>query len=139
DCTPRVCRQASCDNGVCTYQVVADGTSCQGGKCCSGECTNPLADPNNCSGCGRVCGAGSDRCGLGECRCGPTAACPLTQTCEPPGVCTCPGGLEVCGADCIPAGSCCPRCAAGQKCCGAYCISNNACCTVPDAAIPTCP
>jgi hypothetical protein len=86
-----------------------------------------------------VCGAGSDRCGLGECRCGPSAACPLTQTCEPPGVCTCPDGLEVCEADCIPPGSCCPLCTADQKCCGGFCISNDACCTVPGADIPTCP
>ena len=118
---------------------------------CDGQCTSYLTDPNNCGGCGIVCGA-DQFCSDGDCVCNPGLtecasgcvdaqtdpancgacgnACFTDETCTG-GACLCDPGLTRCGEGCLdlltdPAncGSCGNACSGDEFCSGGACVCN---------------
>lgn len=130
----------ACDT-ACPFEGSAPGSTCTSGTCspCAtgpaagcpavgsppgtpNSCANPMIDPDNCGGCGIVCGfnetcSGGTCCGAGEVSCSPgtctntntdpnncggcgAPACGNGQTCNN-GTCECPYGQSLCGGTCI--------------------------------------
>ena len=98
------------------------------GDCCFGApslCTNFQTDPNNCGGCGNVCGSGTT-CTGGSCV---SPCAPGTTPCN--GACVdestdpnnCGGCGNVCGAGTTcTGGSCVSVCAPGETFCNGACV-----------------
>ncbi len=94
------CTAGTCDAGVCTYDTLADGTSCgatESLRCCGGSCVDISSDEENCGACGLACDgdlecesiAATSTCPSapenvsGRCRCtGFNAQCPGGQICR---------------------------------------------------------
>ncbi len=63
----------TCAAGLCRCGT---GATCGAGSaCCGGACTATGSDPNNCGGCGVVCGPHAPNCAGGVCGCGAGPAC----------------------------------------------------------------
>jgi hypothetical protein len=148
NCTAGGCRCGSgnpcnlgqqCVSGMCQ----CNSTSCNSGCCASNSCQS--GNTTN------ACGTG----GLGCQNCQATFA--TNAVClSPPQTCGCPSGMRLCGALCIPNGSCCTNsdcsgisgsicpapggsctCPSGTNLCqppagGKYCISPGTCCSTAD-------
>ena len=101
---PPACQMTAgrCDlqTGNCTYDPLPDGTSCGTStafRCCGGACRDLSQEEAHCGGCGLACAAGqlcqsisAAMCTSveppdtsGRCSCGPSAPCPMGQTCGP--------------------------------------------------------
>jgi hypothetical protein len=101
DCNGRIDEAAGCCAGcaslgadravradVCTASGECDGAGapdigpCPAGQtCCTGGCTDPLTDLDNCGVCGSACTESSDRCTAGACACGGGPPCDLIGVC----------------------------------------------------------
>ena len=97
------CADPDCNHKKC-------GSADAGSVCCGTSCKNLTNDPNNCGGCGSVCG-GANQCEVivsgghtsGRCECTTSSNCPAStsQTCNNQ------------NCDCSDSDS---RCASGQRC-----------------------
>lgn len=126
DCDPSCLGQECGDDGCggscgsCTEGLVCAATgqcSCDEGalECGEGVCVDSQTDPDNCGGCGMVCGA-DEACVEGECAClrscgdrecgddgcgGSCGLCGDDRLCGGGGQCLCVGALVDCGGACI--------------------------------------
>jgi hypothetical protein len=81
------------------------GPCSSGMICCSGECTDPVSDPQNCGACGNVC---------------PNGVCTTAG-------CSCPPGFTVCGAICYNLSNDPHHCGSCGKACPAPANSTPTC------------
>lgn len=148
---------SACDDGnACTYNDTCDGTGGCGGKpitCAGTACSTQTC--NGTASCTVALKPSTTQCqaattGYSASNCdGASAYCPIR----------CAAGYKLCGAACIPSGSCCTNadcpvaggfqtctsgtcaapvvCAAGYKACSSACIAETACCSSTDCpAVP---
>ncbi len=110
ECAPGQCEVSLSNQSGGTVMIATEQLDCcpePHQTFCDGDCTSYLTDPENCGGCGNVCGTG--------------------ELCSD-GACVCPSGQAQCGSGCIDilsdpgnCGGCGVTCDSDQYCDGGTC------------------
>jgi hypothetical protein len=135
-CSGRCCGSDQCGS-TCPDTCANSGQTCNTSTCqCEGTC-----QPRTCIQLGKECDWWDDGCGTDI----PCGVCTGGKTCNANGQCvggtvTCPGGLTLCGRECVDTsedprhcGACNNACPAGQVC------QSSQCTTWDDCRQTTCP
>ena len=153
DCTGRECGDDGCGSscGECEVGLVCDveghcGCGDDALDCGDGVCVDPQTDPDNCGGCGTVCGD-DESCVDGSCSCLPSCGdrecgddgcggtcgtCGDDRLCGSGGQCLCLGALDECDDECVDVrtdesncGTCGHECLVYEQCLGGACTTDE--------------